>query len=193
MKKSCGRYVTKYLSLRHIYPRYEIKMSKEVEAEFVSLLEEHQNILHKICRIYTFDPETHKDLFQEMVVQLWSSYARFKGDSKFSTWTYRVALNTAITHFRVKKRKVETVEWDMSLNNLGYQEYDPSEEEQLTQLYAAVRELNDIEKALVYLYLEDKSYCEIAETLGISEVNARVKMNRVKKKIKNIIAKQGGI
>ncbi len=168
-------------------------MNKNLEIDFVNLLEENQNILHKICRLYAEDLEAHKDLFQEMVIQLWHSYPKFKGESKFSTWAYRVALNTAISLYRTKKRRIATVELDNSLQNIHYEEYNDVQEEQLRFLYNAVRKLNDIEKALVYMYLEDKDYQEIAETLGISEVNARVKMNRIKTKLKNMLNQQGGI
>lgn len=168
-------------------------MHQHLEIDFVNLLEEHQNVLHKICRLYAEDLEAHKDLFQEMVIQLWHSYPNFKGESKFSTWAYRVALNTAISLYRTKKRRIATVELDHSLQHIHYEEYNDEQEEQLRFLYAAVRQLNDIEKALVYMYLEDKDYQEIAETLGISEVNARVKMNRIKTKIKNMLNQQGGI
>ena len=82
--------------------------------------------------------------------------------------------------------------WDISLESIKYEDYNAEEEQQLQQIYKAVKQLSDIEKALIYMYLEDKDYAEIAETLGISEVNARVKMNRIKTKIKNIIAQQGG-
>lgn len=162
-------------------------MHTHLEIEFVNLLEENQNILHKICKLYASDMESHKDLFQEMVIQLWKAYPTFKGDAKFTTWAYRVALNTAISLFRSRKRKISTVDWDNSLQNIKYDEYDPTQEEQLNQMYAAVRQLNDIEKALIYMYLEEKDYTEIAETLGISEVNARVKMNRIKTKLRNIL------
>lgn len=168
-------------------------MIKQLEIEFVNLLEENQNILHKICKLYAEDLEAHKDLFQEMVIQLWHSYPKFKGESKFSTWAYRVSLNTAISLYRTKKRRITTVELDQSLQNIRYEEYNDVQEEQLRFLYAAVRQLNDIEKALVYMYLEEKDYTEIAETLGISEVNARVKMNRIKTKLKNMLNQQGGI
>ncbi|MCI0921520.1 RNA polymerase sigma factor [Sphingobacterium rhinopitheci] len=166
-------------------------MNPQAELYFVNLLEENQNILHKICRLYTTDIDAHKDLFQEMVIQLWKAYPSFKGDSKFTTWAYRVALNTAISLYRVKKRKITTVEWDNSLQNIRYEEYDDQQEQQLSSLYSAVRQLNDIEKALVYMYLEDKDYAEISETLGISEVNARVKMNRIKTKLKTMINQEG--
>lgn len=166
-------------------------MNKEIENEFTSLLEQHQNILHKICRLYTTEVDSHRDLFQEIVIQIWKSYPKFRGDSKFTTWAYRIGLNTAISLYRSSKRKISTVDWDVSLQNIRYEEYDSETENQLKQLYAAVRQLNDIEKALVYMYLEDKEYTEIAETLGISEVNARVKMNRIKTKLKRIIQEKG--
>jgi RNA polymerase sigma-70 factor (ECF subfamily) len=167
-------------------------MYSNLEAEFINQLEEHQNILHKICKLYTGDMDSHKDLFQEMTIQLWKSYPSFRGDSKFTTWAYRVALNTAISLYRNKKRNVPTVQWDNSLYNIRYEEYDTRQEEQLRSLYLAVHKLNDIEKALVYMYLEDKDYAEISETLGISEVNARVKMNRIKTKLKNMLSTKGG-
>ena len=126
-----------------------------------------------------------------MVIQLWKAYPSFKGASKFTTWAYRVALNTAISLYRERKRKITTVAWDNSLQNIRYEEYDNQQEEQLKSLYVAVRQLNDIEKALVYMYLEDKDYTEIAEMLGISEVNARVKMNRIKTKLKTMIKQEG--
>lgn len=162
-------------------------MRKKLEGEFVNLIDVNQNILHKICRLYTYDDASHQDLFQEMVIQLWKSYPSFNGESKFSTWMYRIALNTAITLYRAKKKKVEIIELEDSVLNIKYEEYDARKDEQLNHLYRVVRELNDVEKALVYLYLEDKCYEEISETLGISEVNARVKMNRVKNKLKVLI------
>lgn len=168
-------------------------MNPELERQFVHLLEEHQNILHKICKLYAADRDAHKDLFQEMVIQLWKAYPTFKGQAKFTTWAYRVALNTAISLYRVKKRRVETVTWDYAVHHIQYEEYSSEEEDKLSYLYAAVQELNDIEKALVYMYLEDKDYAEIAETLGVSEVNARVRMNRIKTKLKVILSKRGAL
>src|SRR5690606_36941620 len=106
---------------------------------------------------------------------------------KFSTWMYRVGLNTAITLYRKSKRQVKTQEFDAVQFKIKAEDYDNTEEQQLKLLYQAVYQLDDINKALVFLYLEDKSYKEISETLGISEVNARVKMNRVKNKLKTIL------
>ena len=162
-------------------------MNKELEHNFVELLEKHQNIAHKVCRLYTNNQDAHNDLFQEITIQLWKAYPKFRGDSKFSTWMYRVGLNTAITLYRKNKRRIKTEEFDAFQFKISAEAYDDSEEQQLKLMYKAVRQLNDIDKALIFLYLEDKGYKEISETMGISEVNARVKMNRIKTKLKTIL------
>jgi len=164
-----------------------MKLSKELEHRFVEELEKHQNIVHKVCRLYTNNQDAHNDLFQEITIQLWKAYPKFRGDSKFSTWMYRVSLNTAITLYRKGKRAIRTQNMDDVLYKVKAEDYDDTEEQQLKLLYKAVHQLNDIEKALVFLYLEDKSYREISNTMGISEVNARVKMNRVKTKLRTIL------
>lgn len=162
-------------------------MNKELEHQFVTELENNQNIVHKVCTLYTNDREAHNDLFQEITIQLWRAYPKFRGDSKFSTWMYRVALNTAITLYRKSKRSIRTQDYESVIFRIKTDEYDATEEEQLKLMYKAVRELGDIDKALVFLYLEDRNYREISETLGISEVNARVKMNRSKTKLRTIL------
>lgn len=162
-------------------------MKKELEHQFVSNLEKNQNIVHKICRMYTNDQDSHNDLFQEITIQLWKAYPKFRGDSKFSTWMYRVALNTAITLYRKSKRDIQTQNFDDLSFKIKAQVYDDETEQQLQLMYKAVKELNDIDKALVFLYLEDQSYKEISATLGISEVNARVKMNRIKSALKKVL------
>ncbi len=162
-------------------------MSELLEQSFVQQLRENQNIIHKICRLYTSGSDAHKDLFQEITIQLWKAYPKFRGDSKFSTWAYRVALNTAITLYRKSTRMVATSEYDAARHFIKQEDYNYEEEEQIKLMYQAVYQLNDIEKALVFMYLEEKDYREISETLGISEVNARVKMNRIKGKLKKIL------
>lgn len=162
-------------------------MSEASEEQFVKLLQENQNIVHKICRLYTHDQDSHNDLFQEITIQLWKAYPKFRGDSKFTTWAYRVGLNTAITLYRKKKKTINTIEFDSTYHKVKQEDYNFEEEEQIKLLYSGIKELNDIEKALVFLYLEDKDYSEISETLGITEVNARVKMNRLKGKLKKIL------
>jgi len=156
---------------------------------FTELVEKNQGIIHKVCRVYTDDKDSHDDLFQEIVLQLWRSYDSFKGDSKFTTWMYRVSLNTAITLIRKKKKSKEIDYAESNFINIKSDDKDESLEERITLLYASIHFLNDIERALVLLYLEDLPYKDIAETLGISEVNARVKMNRVKIKLKEIMTK----
>lgn len=162
-------------------------MTKELEHSFVTQLQENQNIVHKICRLYTNDSDSHNDLFQEITIQLWRAFPKFRGDSKFSTWMYRVALNTAITLYRKSKRRVQTQDFEGVSFKIKAEDYDDTIEEQLKLMYSAVKNLSDIDKALVFLYLEDKSYREIATTLGISEVNSRVKMNRIKEKLRTVL------
>ncbi len=162
-------------------------MTKELEHNFITELERHQNIVHKVCRIYTNDRDSHNDLFQEISIQLWKAFPKFRGDSKLSTWMYRVALNTAITLYRKSKRRIKTQDFDSVIFKIKAIDYDDTEEQQLKLMYQAIKQLNDIEKALMFLYLEDKDYSEISETLGISEVNARVKMNRIKTKLRTVL------
>ena len=162
-------------------------MNKELEHKFIAEFQKNQNIVHKVCRIYTSNQDAHNDLFQEITIQLWKAYPKFRGDSKLSTWMYRIGLNTAITLYRKSKRTIKTQDFDNVLYRIESKEYDDTEEEQLKLMYSAIHQLSDIDKALIFLYLEEKNYKEISVTLGISEVNARVKMNRVKKRLKNIL------
>jgi|TARA_R110000737_G_scaffold327366_2_gene341597 RNA polymerase sigma factor (sigma-70 family) len=162
-------------------------VNKELEHKFVTELQDNQNIVHKVCTLYTNDRDSHNDLFQEITIQLWKAYPKFRGEAKFSTWMYRVALNTAITLYRKSKKRIDTQDYESVIFKIKADEYDETEEEQLKLMYKAVRQLGDIDKALVFLYLEEKNYTEISETLGITEVNARVKMNRIKTKLRTIL------
>lgn len=158
------------------------------EQDFSQLIRTNQGLIIKVARLYTNSPEDEEDLFQEIVLQLWKSYDSFKGQSKISTWMYRVALNTAITLFRKTSRSPKTDE----LAHYDYRDFtDSSDEkqEQIALLYKAIKELPKMERALVMMYLDDLPYKEVAETLGISEVNARVKMNRLKKTLKELMEK----
>ncbi|MBE0423873.1 MAG: sigma-70 family RNA polymerase sigma factor [Lutibacter sp.] len=162
-------------------------MNKEIEHKFIVEFEQNQNIIHKVCRIYTSNQDAHNDLFQEIAIQLWKAYPKFRGESKLSTWMYRIGLNTAITLYRKSKRSIVTQDFDSVLYRIESTSYDDTEEEQLKLMYAAIHQLSDIDKALIFLYLEDVNYKEIAETMGISEVNARVRMNRIKTRLKTIL------
>ena len=162
-------------------------MQTQLEKNFLNDFEKNQNIVHKICRIYTTNQDQHNDLFQEITIQIWKNYSKFRGESKFSTWMYRVSLNTAITLYRKSNRSIKTQDFSDVSFKIKAEDYDDTKDRQLKALYDGIRELNDIEKALIFLYLEDKPYKEIAKTLGISEVNARVKMNRSKEKLRKIL------
>ena len=162
-------------------------MQKDLENKFLADFKKNQNIVHKICRIYTTNADAHNDLFQEITIQLWKNYPKFRGDSKFSTWMYRVALNTSISLYRKSTKRISTQDFDDVAFKVKSNDYDDTEEVQLKALYNAIHNLSDIEKALIFLYLENKSYDEISETLGISNGNARVKMNRAKEKLKNML------
>lgn len=159
-------------------------MQNKLEKKFLSDFEKNQNIVHKVCRIYTTNQDQHDDLFQEIAIQVWKNYSKFRGDAKFSTWMYRVALNTAISLYRKSSRSIKTQDFSDVSFKIKSIDYDDTKDQQLKALYDGIRELSDIEKALIFLYLEDKPYKEIAITLGITEVNARVKMNRAKDKLK---------
>lgn len=158
---------------------------KSREQEFTKIIKDNQGLIIKISRLYTHNEEEEKDLFQEIVLQLWKSYDSFKGQSKVSTWMYRVALNTAITLYRKKTKSPQTDE----LLDIHQQKYDDNDErqEQITSLYKVIKMLPKMERAIVMMYLDDLPYKEISETLGISEVNARVKMNRLKKTLKELM------
>ncbi|MDF1517120.1 MAG: RNA polymerase sigma factor [Lutibacter sp.] len=162
-------------------------MNKEIEHKFIVEFEQNQNIIHKVCRIYTSNQDAHNDLFQEIAIQLWKAYPKFRGESKLSTWMYRIGLNTAITLYRKSKRSIVTQDFDSVLYRIESTSYDDTEEEQLKLMYKAIHQLSDIDKALIFLYLEDVNYKEISETMGISEVNARVRMNRIKTRLKTIL------
>jgi RNA polymerase sigma-70 factor (ECF subfamily) len=128
--------------------------------------------------------EDRRDLFQEILVQLWKSYPSFRSESKFSTWMYRVALNTAITSFKKDKRQPDKSGVAYESLQLAEDLYDTAVEDQIKMLHKAVSNLTGIEKSIILLFLEDKKYEEIAEITGITQNYVRVKMNRIKKKLK---------
>ncbi len=156
------------------------------QEEFVTLVQEHRGMLHKVCRLYCYSEHDRQDLFQEIIIQLWKSYPKFRADSKFSTWLYRIALNTAISDLRKQRRRIKPIDPDHLPTQLQDMQYSKEQEEQLQLLYAAIDQLTEVEKALVMLFLEDKSYDEMEEILGINQNNLRVKMNRIKEKLRKI-------
>jgi len=156
------------------------------KSNFVSIIKENEGIIYKITRIYTNTSEDQKDLYQEVVYQLWKSFDSFKGNAKISTWMYRVALNTSIAYLNRSKKRVPTASIDFELIQLA-DENNHAHQEQFNQLYATIGNLNMIEKGLILLFLEGKSYDEIAIITGFSASNVGTKLSRIKKKIKDNI------
>ena len=153
--------------------------------EFSARLDEHKGIVCKIAHAYARNPEDWKDLCQEIILQLWKSYPRFDPRFKFSTWMYRVALNVAISTYRRERRRPNTV---VSLEELVVEPAAQPEQTELDQhvaeLYRIIGQLDELNRALMLLYLDDTSYRDIASILGISETNVATKINRLKLKIK---------
>ena len=153
---------------------------------FIQLMNENNALIHKVCHLYGQTPMDKQDLFQEIIIQLWKAYPTFRGESKFSTWLYRIALNTAISGYRKSKRTIATSAVDSMPVEIMDSAYDFDKEEKLKQLYWAISKLSETEKAIVMLYLDDNSYEEMESILGINQNNLRVKMNRIKDKLRQL-------
>lgn len=155
-----------------------------MKEEFLEKVYQHQPIIHKVCRLYRDIKEDRDDLFQEIIYQLWKSYPAFKGNAKFSSWMYRISLNTAMVTFRKPKLNTMNVESFPEQPVLPETEAEDSDEE---RLFTAIRKLDASERAIVSLYLEDMSYAEIAGIIGISENYVGVRLNRIKHKLKHLL------
>lgn len=144
----------------------------------------HTGIIVKICRAYSWSQDEFDDYFQEVCLQLWKSRHKFQNRSKWSTWVYRVALNVCMSLAR-KHRHTES--WDEKHNALQTEENQAFENEDIAQLYRAIRRLSEADRAVILLYLEEKSYAEIAEVLGTNVNNIGVKINRIKERLKKLL------
>lgn len=157
----------------------------------MDLLEKHKGMLYKISRLYQDDPEDRQDLLQEIIAQLWTSYKTFRGESAFSTWMYRVALNTAILYLKKNNRHRDRFTHQPYPDLPDQIEQVNSAEEKLKIFHKALTRCNQLEKALVFCYMEGRSGEETAAILGITPVNARVRLSRVKDKLQYIIKTMG--
>lgn len=153
------------------------------ETQFVELIKEHQKIIHKICHLYRDSAEDREDLFQEIAFQLWKAFPSFRNQAKISTWIYRIALNTAIATFRKNKAAVE---YHADLPDVQEEQHNDIHAERQERLFLLLKKLDDNERALITLYLEDLSYQQIAEVVGINENYVGVKLNRIKAKIQKL-------
>jgi RNA polymerase sigma factor (sigma-70 family) len=158
-----------------------------VEREkFISIVKENQRLIYKVCYTYCKNTESRKDLEQEILVQLWKSLPRFDGRVKMSTWIFRVALNTAfLFHRNEAKHKENKVCMDKSVFSVADTSEATELEERIAMLYRFIDTLDELDKALMMLYLEDSKYKEIAEILGITETNVATKISRIKSKLKD--------
>ena len=161
-------------------------MNREInKEEFIKQVEEHKLIIYKICSSYCKNQHDRDDLAQEISYQLWRSYKQFSGAVKFSTWMYRVALNVAITFYRKTKTGESIIELSEPDIETEDKKDDKAElEKNINTLQQFITELKELDKALMILYLEEKTYSEIAEILGITETNVATKISRVKDKLK---------
>jgi RNA polymerase sigma-70 factor, ECF subfamily len=150
-----------------------------MEKEFTELLHQNQGIVHKICNLYFYNRIEKEDYKQELIIQLWKAFPTFLQQSKFSTWMYRVCLNAAIDIIRKEKSQPHYVKIEgHGVNNIPDDKVDINLYQE--NLYHVISRLSEVDKAIITLYLEEFSYKEIAEIMGISENNTGVKINRIK-------------
>ncbi|MGB1004264.1 MAG: RNA polymerase sigma factor [Salibacteraceae bacterium] len=168
-------------------------MKEGKKEEFLKIIDEHKKIIYKIVNSYCKNQEDRKDLEQEIIIQLWNSFYKYNPNFKYSTWMYRIALNVAISFYRKEKK------W-MIVNDLNIEEsiYSVADENDhkieldhnIKLLQEFIQKLNELNKALMLLYLEERSYEEIGEILGISKTNVATKINRLKLKFKKEFQKK---
>jgi RNA polymerase sigma factor (sigma-70 family) len=156
-----------------------------MDRDFIDILNNHRGLIYKVCGLYCDDPEDRKDLFQEIVLQIWKLLGSFRHESALSTWMYRIALNTAITHFRKEKKSVSRI--SLTEIDIPALHDDDETEDQLKLLFKAIEHLDKIDKSIILLYLEEKSYEEISEITGLSRSNVGVRLNRIKTKLSTIL------
>ena len=152
-------------------------MQNNREQQFVELVQEHSGIMHKLIRLYVDTQEDQKDLYQEILLQSWKSFPNFKGKSKFSTWLYRISLNTILTFNRNQKKDPSI----STLPSVASSESAPHEKKEL--LYEAIKKLHEIDRMIITLHLESYKNAEIAEITGMKTNHINVKLHRIKHQI----------
>lgn len=158
----------------------------EAEKPFVDLINQNQGLIHKVCMLYENDRDARNDLFQEIVLQLWRSFPSFRGEAKITTWMYRIALNTAISGLRKRGRSIKTEDIHEKHFNFS-DDHDDWQEESFQKLQWAIRQLTEVERAMIMMALDEIPYDEIADTIGITQNNVRVRMNRIREKLKKLM------
>ena len=160
-------------------------MNKDKAAQFLVVIESNKGILYKVSNTYCRNIEDRKDLVQEIIIQLWKSFDKYDEIFKYSTWMYRISLNVAISYYRKENRR-KRISNPLTPDVFDFVDIEISNENEtnLGKLKQIISELNDLDKALMLLYLEEKSYKEISEIIGITETNVATKISRTKNKLK---------
>jgi len=167
-------------------------MAEDLETTFLNALDEHQHKLLRICSVYAKDEDDTKDLFQEVLVNIWKSMPSFKGNSTIGTWMYRITLNVCLrlktNEIKKRKKMLRIDSQAINIYKIDVAEDGPNEHRtQLIQLRKCIKQLNAADKAVITLYLEELSYKEISNITGLTENNIAVKLKRIKKKLLNCI------
>lgn len=156
------------------------------QREFASVIQEHSRIINKVCYFYATDRMPFDDLRQEIYVNIWLGLRQFKGESKISTWIYRIAVNTALMALRSSRSNIETISLAINLQELS-SEIDDAERENLETLRTLISQLEDMEKAIILLWLDEHTYDEIADTLGMKRNTLATKIRRIKDKLSKLM------
>ena len=162
-----------------------MKSPPENEILFNSLIKENSRIINSVCYFYSSEIIPFEDLRQEVYINIWKGLEQFRSDSKASTWIYRVAINTALMAIRTGKKRINTVPIDSIILNI-YQETDNSQKDRIDALDNLINKLDEIEKAVILLWLDEYSYEEIAETMGLKKSNVATKIFRIKEKLSKL-------
>ncbi|WP_295799720.1 sigma-70 family RNA polymerase sigma factor [Mucilaginibacter sp.] len=157
-----------------------------MKEQFILLITNNQGLILKVCNMYCNSREDKEDLFQDIILQLWRAYSSFNGDSKVSTWIYRIALNNAITRLRKETKREKFAGLDDHAFNIAAID-NKGENEQVQQMYNAIKKLSEVERAITMLYMDNYSYKEIAEVMGLSESNIGFKLNKIRTKLRTIV------
>ena len=153
--------------------------------KFLTIIQQNKKLIFKVCNLYCKDEEDRKDLVQEVIFQLWRSFPKYDAQYKLSTWMYRIALNVAISFYRKERpRKENTIQIDDILTDIADEHSQEELNEKVNLLYAFINRLDELNKALMLLYLDDNSYKEMADILGITETNVATKISRIKQNLK---------
>jgi RNA polymerase sigma-70 factor (ECF subfamily) len=164
-------------------------MNSQLESTFLAAVEQNQHKLLRVCSVYSEDDDDKKDLFQESLIQIWQAMPSFESNSSISTWMFRITLNVCLRlQSKELKKKAQFRKMDsIIIDHIPDEEINHVEQERLIQLRNCIKKLNDADKAVITLYLEELPYVEISSITGLSENNVAVKIRRIKSKLLNCI------